>query len=75
MVIKVPIYVDYDSKGIPQELVPEIASLISEKLTEHLQAKLPKSKSILKFHDEDGDLLERTPFNVVTRREAIDRFR
>lgn len=75
MVIKVQVYVNIDSKGIQPDILPEISQVLNEVFTEHLKTKFPKSKRTLKTWDEDGELLVENPFEIVTRREAIERFR
>jgi hypothetical protein len=75
MIIKVPIYVDIDSKDVNRDSLSRIVDLISEASTEHLQDKLPRSKKTLKFRDDEGKILYKRKFEFVTRSEAIDRFR
>lgn len=75
MVIKVPVYVDIDTQKVPSELISELSVIISDVVTEHLQAKLPKSKTKIQFHDDTGEPTEIRKWSVVTRQEAIDRFK
>ena len=75
MIIKVPIYVDIDSKDVKREQLSRIVDLIAETSTEHLQDNLPRSKKTLKFRTDEGKLAFKRKFEFVTRSEAIDKFR
>lgn len=49
--------------------------VISDAVTEHLQAKLPKSKRIIKISYDDSEEFEPKSYDIVTRKEAINSFR
>lgn len=75
MIVKVPIYVNLDSKNIDSNLIPEVVMVISDAVTEHLQAKLPKSKRKIKISYDDSEEVESKSYDIVTRKEAINSFR
>lgn len=76
MIIKVPVYIELDSKGVDSNLIPEISMVISDRLMEHLKAKLPKtSKQILRTYQDNGEKAEAITYEPITREQAIDSFR
>jgi hypothetical protein len=74
MVLKVPIYVDIDLKGIPQEIHAPIADFLRESFTESLKRKL--NVESIDLGKEDG-MAEETKvfFSVVSAEEALQRFK
>jgi len=75
MVLKVPLYVDFDSRDVNQDLITEISSMISGVVTESLQKNLKKKETKILFHDENGEQTEARTFKVISAQEAIQRFK
>lgn len=76
MIIKVPIYVDFDSSKVPSDYIPELSRGLSDYLVialkETLKTKTSKTVTFIE-HPVDGEPLRE--FEILSAKEALEKIR